>query len=153
MVPCGGVIMVTCVSVLGSTGSIGRQSLDIISRMPIRVAALTAGTSVDRMAEQCRQFLPELGQYLYVMVYCQIQVLLGFCLVKLRLLYHHINILTDSWSLGGNLLDNALKSLAHVPHALGMFPFPFNQCFGLKFCILISKDDESIIPCLTRLRF
>ena len=61
MVPCGGVIMVTCVSVLGSTGSIGRQSLDIISRMPIRVAALTAGTSVDRMAEQCRQFLPELA--------------------------------------------------------------------------------------------
>lgn len=53
--------MVTCVSVLGSTGSIGRQSLDIISRMPIRVAALTAGTSVDRMAEQCRQFHPELA--------------------------------------------------------------------------------------------
>ena len=53
--------MVTCVSVLGSTGSIGRQSLDIISRMPIRVAALTAGNNVDRMAEQCRQFVPELA--------------------------------------------------------------------------------------------
>ena len=53
--------MVNCVSVLGSTGSIGRQSLDIISRMPIRVAALTAGTSVERMAEQCRQFQPELA--------------------------------------------------------------------------------------------
>ena len=46
--------MVKCVSVLGSTGSIGRQSLDVISRMDIRVAALTAGTSVDRMAQQCR---------------------------------------------------------------------------------------------------
>ena len=53
--------MVTSVSVLGSTGSIGRQSLDIISRMPIKVAALTAGTSVHRMAEQCRQFVPELA--------------------------------------------------------------------------------------------
>ena len=53
--------MVTCVSILGSTGSIGRQSLDIISRMPIKVAALTAGTSVERMAEQCREFLPELA--------------------------------------------------------------------------------------------
>ena len=53
--------MVTCVSILGSTGSIGRQSLDIISRMPIKVAALTAGTSVERMAEQCRTFLPELA--------------------------------------------------------------------------------------------
>ena len=54
--------MVKCVSILGSTGSIGRQSLDIISRLPeIRVAALTAGTSVERMAEQCRAFLPELA--------------------------------------------------------------------------------------------
>lgn len=54
--------MVKCVSLLGSTGSIGRQSLDIISRIPeIRVCALTAGSSVERMAEQCRQFLPELA--------------------------------------------------------------------------------------------
>ena len=53
--------MVKCVTVLGSTGSIGRQSLDIISRMPVKVAALTAGTSVERMAEQCRQFAPELA--------------------------------------------------------------------------------------------
>ncbi len=54
--------MVKCVSILGSTGSIGRQSLDIISRLPqVKVAALTAGTSVERMAEQCRAFLPELA--------------------------------------------------------------------------------------------
>ena len=54
--------MVSCVSILGSTGSIGRQSLDIISRMEnIRVAALTAGTNVDRMLEQCLQFQPELA--------------------------------------------------------------------------------------------
>ena len=53
--------MVKCVSILGSTGSIGRQSLDIISRLPVKVAALTAGTSAARMAEQCRQFRPELA--------------------------------------------------------------------------------------------
>jgi len=53
--------MVKSVSILGSTGSIGRQSLDIISRLPVRVAALTAGSSVDLMAEQCRKFLPELA--------------------------------------------------------------------------------------------
>jgi len=54
--------MMKCISILGSTGSIGRQSLDIISRLPgIRVAALTAGSSVEMMAQQCRQFLPELA--------------------------------------------------------------------------------------------
>ena len=54
--------MMKYVSILGSTGSIGRQSLDVISKLDgVKVVALTAGTSVDRMAEQCRQFLPELA--------------------------------------------------------------------------------------------
>ena len=54
--------MVNCVSILGSTGSIGRQSLDVISHLPdIRVAALTAGSGVERMVQQCRRFHPELA--------------------------------------------------------------------------------------------
>ncbi len=53
--------MINCVSILGSTGSIGRQSLDIISRMPVKVAALTAGNNVDLMAQQCREFQPQLA--------------------------------------------------------------------------------------------
>ena len=53
--------MVKCVSILGCTGSIGRQSLDVIRNMDVNVAALTAGTNVDRMAEQCREFRPDLA--------------------------------------------------------------------------------------------
>ena len=53
--------MVQSVSILGSTGSIGRQALDIISRMDVRVVALTAGTNVELMAQQCRQFRPRLA--------------------------------------------------------------------------------------------
>ncbi len=50
------------VSILGSTGSIGRQSLDVISRLEgFRVCALTASTSVERMAQQCREFRPQLA--------------------------------------------------------------------------------------------
>ena len=54
--------MMKNVSILGSTGSIGRQSLDVIEKLGnVRVLALTAGTSVELMAEQCRQFQPELA--------------------------------------------------------------------------------------------
>ena len=53
--------MVKCVSILGSTGSIGRQSLDIVKHLGLSVAALTAGTSVERMAQQCREFSPKLA--------------------------------------------------------------------------------------------
>ncbi len=53
--------MVKCVSILGSTGSIGRQSLDIIDNLNIPVAALTAGTNVERMAQQCSKYRPRLA--------------------------------------------------------------------------------------------
>ena len=53
--------MVKCVSILGSTGSIGRQSLDIIDNLNIPVAALTAGTNVEMMAQQCRKYNPKLA--------------------------------------------------------------------------------------------
>ena len=54
--------MMKNISILGSTGSIGRQSLDVIEKLEgIRVVALTAGTSVEMMADQCRKFRPELA--------------------------------------------------------------------------------------------
>ena len=53
--------MVKCVSILGSTGSVGRQTLDIVEHLHIPVAALTAGTNAERMAQQCRKFRPALA--------------------------------------------------------------------------------------------
>lgn len=53
--------MTKTVSILGSTGSIGRQTLDVVQHLPIRVAALAAGTNVERMVQQCRQFRPQLA--------------------------------------------------------------------------------------------
>ncbi len=54
--------MVNCISILGSTGSIGRQSLDVVRMHPeIRVGALTAGSSLELLSQQCREFRPELA--------------------------------------------------------------------------------------------
>lgn len=53
--------MVKCVSILGSTGSIGRQTLDIIDHLGLPVAALTAGTSVQLLAQQCEKYRPRLA--------------------------------------------------------------------------------------------
>ena len=49
------------ISILGSTGSIGRQTLDVAEQMGLRVAALTANASVERMEAQARQFRPRLA--------------------------------------------------------------------------------------------
>lgn len=49
------------ISLLGSTGSIGRQSLDVIAACGMSVAAITANSSVDLLEEQARQFQPKLA--------------------------------------------------------------------------------------------
>lgn len=53
--------MVKGISVLGATGSIGRQTLDVAERLNIPVLALTANVNVSRMEEDCRQFRPKLA--------------------------------------------------------------------------------------------
>ena len=53
--------MTRTISILGSTGSIGRQTLDVIDHLPITVAALTANRDVARMEQQCRKYRPSLA--------------------------------------------------------------------------------------------
>jgi 1-deoxy-D-xylulose-5-phosphate reductoisomerase len=52
--------MIRRIAILGSTGSIGVNTLDVIRAHPDRfkVAALTAGKQIDRLAEQCIEFKP-----------------------------------------------------------------------------------------------
>ena len=40
--------MTNTISILGSTGSIGRQTLDVAKQLGLRVAALPANSSVER---------------------------------------------------------------------------------------------------------
>ena len=53
--------MTETLSLLGSTGSIGRQTLDVCREQGIRVAALAAGRSVDLLEAQAREFSPRLA--------------------------------------------------------------------------------------------
>ena len=50
------------ISLLGSTGSIGTQTLDICREYPgeFEVVALAAGSNVELLAEQAREFRPQL---------------------------------------------------------------------------------------------
>ena len=50
--------MSKCISVLGSTGSIGRQTLQVARELGITVAALAAGRQIDLLEQQARRFRP-----------------------------------------------------------------------------------------------
>lgn len=51
------------IAVLGSTGSIGTQALDIIAEYPhlFQAQLLAAGSNVDKLIEQCRKFRPKMA--------------------------------------------------------------------------------------------
>ena len=49
----------TSLGVYGSTGSVGRQALDVARRLGTRVRVLTGGQNVDLMEQQAREFQPE----------------------------------------------------------------------------------------------
>lgn len=53
--------MVKGLSILGSTGSIGTQALDVCRNLDIKVVALAANSNVRVMEEQVRQFRPEVA--------------------------------------------------------------------------------------------
>ena len=46
---------------LGSTGSIGTQALDVVRKLGIKISALTAATDVNTIEAQVREFRPELA--------------------------------------------------------------------------------------------
>ena len=49
------------ISILGATGSIGRQTLDVAEQLGLTVAALTANSNAERMEAQARRFRPRLA--------------------------------------------------------------------------------------------
>jgi len=53
--------MTKTISILGSTGSIGRQTLDVVDQLGVQVVALTCGSSLERMTEQCKKYRPLLA--------------------------------------------------------------------------------------------
>ena len=50
------------IAILGSTGSIGTQTLEIVrANEDLKVVALAAGSNVERMEEQIREFTPRIA--------------------------------------------------------------------------------------------
>ena len=52
-----------CLAILGSTGSVGTSTLDVVARHPERfkIVGLTAYQRVDLLLEQCQRFKPQVA--------------------------------------------------------------------------------------------
>lgn len=53
--------MINNISILGSTGSIGTQTLDVVDKLGLNVCALTASTNITKLEEQVRKYKPKIA--------------------------------------------------------------------------------------------
>jgi 1-deoxy-D-xylulose-5-phosphate reductoisomerase len=106
------------VAILGSTGSIGVNTLDVIRAHPERfkVVALTAAKQVDRLAEQCIEFKPSIAVVADANGAAQLQKLLLEKKINTQVLYGSqalVNAVTDS---------NCDTVMAAIVGAAGLVP-------------------------------
>lgn len=53
--------MIKNISILGSTGSIGTQALDVVDKLNLNVVALTASKNIELLEQQVRKYKPQLA--------------------------------------------------------------------------------------------
>ena len=77
------------IAILGSTGSIGVNTLDVIRAHPDRfkVTALTAGKQIDRLAQQCAEFKPAIAVVSDADGAARLEKLLRDQKIKMQVLY------------------------------------------------------------------
>ena len=53
--------MIQNISILGSTGSIGTQTLDVVDKLGLSISALAASTNIKKLEQQVRKYKPQLA--------------------------------------------------------------------------------------------
>ncbi len=105
------------ISILGSTGSVGKSTLDVIARHPERyqVAALTAHSNHALLLEQCQKYTPKLA----VMVSESAAEKLQHSLQELGLSHIQVNSGVDALTQAATLGDSVMSAIVG---AAGLVP-------------------------------
>jgi 1-deoxy-D-xylulose-5-phosphate reductoisomerase len=111
---------VQSVCILGSTGSIGMSTLDVIARHPERynVFALTAHTQVLKLAEQCMQFRPQIAVVGSASAASQLQALLHEKKLNIDVIYGPEALCEVARSSSCDVVMAAIVGAAGLPASL-----------------------------------
>jgi 1-deoxy-D-xylulose-5-phosphate reductoisomerase len=123
------------ITVLGSTGSIGVNTLDVVSQHPerYRVVALTANSSVDRLAEQCMRFRPDYAVMVDAAAAQRLETLLHDQAPDVQVLSGPESLVTVAG------LDTVDHVMAAIVGAAGLLPSLEAACKG-KRVLLANKE-------------
>ena len=78
-------------AILGSTGSIGRQTLEVVDEYPqqFEVYLITANNNIDLLIEQARKYRPEIAIIANKEHYATLRDALADLPIKTRIASHH----------------------------------------------------------------
>jgi 1-deoxy-D-xylulose-5-phosphate reductoisomerase len=126
------------ISVLGSTGSIGRATLSLARVFPERLAvvALAAGTNVEILAEQIRTFQPKLVSVQDDQRRKHLIALIGDLNIKPEILVGELGLLTVASQSGAEVVMSAMVGAA------GLKPTWAALSQGLRVCL---ANKESLV--------
>ena len=107
-------------AILGSTGSIGVNTLDVVRAHPERfkIVALTAGKQVDRLAQQCIEFKPAIAVVADATGAAHLEKLLRDQKVKTQVLYGPQALVTAVTDSGCDMVMAAIVGAAGLVPAL-----------------------------------
>ena len=146
-------------AILGSTGSVGASTLDIVSRFPerFRVVAMAAGSNVELLAEQVRRFDPERGVRLvsfalhWIRAEMHEYILRNWRLVKLATTKAQRKLFFNLRSMKGGMGALTRKEADHIARELGVKTeevFEMEMRLGGNDVALdpAPGDEESVTP-------
>ena len=108
------------ITILGSTGSIGVSTLDVIARHPDRysVYALTANSKVEALAEQCARFQPQCVVVGSALAAAELTELLKKAGLKTEVSYGPAALCNVASAAGCDVVMAAIVGAAGLPSAL-----------------------------------
>ena len=130
------------VAILGSTGSIGVNTLDVIRTHPDRfkVVALTAGKQIDRLAEQCAEFKPAIAVVSDVDGAARLEQLLRDQKIDTQVLYGPQGLVTAVTSSGCDTVMAAIVGAAGLVPALAAAQAGKRVLLANKEALVMSGD-------------
>ena len=130
------------VAILGSTGSIGVNTLDVIRAHPDRfkVVALTAGKQVDRLAEQCVEFKPAIAVVTDAAAAARLSTLLLEKKIRTHVLYGPQALVTAVTESGCDTVMAAIVGAAGLLPALAAAQAGKRVLLANKEALVMSGD-------------
>jgi len=106
------------ITILGSTGSIGRQTLEVAEFLKIKVLALTANSSIDLLEEQIRKFKPKLASVFVKKAADELKIRLSGSGIKTRIVHGMQGQIEAASKSGADIIVTAIAGQAGLKPTL-----------------------------------